>query len=144
MALHPRIIRHAQAICAARAFQVYSPARRIIMKTRIPLYALPALFFCSMAFADAPQGSIAILEPADGAVVSISEPVTIKWQAVWGPDGNHLHIYMDSRMMEIERMASGSDTIRILLRGKHQICLAIETGWHFPTGVRKCIEVTAK
>lgn len=115
------------------------------MKTRIPFLALPALLLaCGTAMAAAPQGSVTILEPADGAVVSISEPVTIKWQAVWGPDGNHLHIYMDYRMMDIERAADGSDTIRILLRGKHQICLAIETSWHFPTGVRKCIEVTAK
>lgn len=115
------------------------------MNTRIPFLALPVLLFAgSTAFAAEAQGSLTILQPADGAVVSISEPVTIAWQAVWGPDGNHLHIYMDSRMMDIERAANGSDTIRILLPGKHEICLAIETRWHFPTGVRKCIEVTAK
>lgn len=115
------------------------------MKTRIPFVTLPAMLLaCSTAFGAEPPGSISILAPADGAVVPTHEPVLIKWQAVWGKDGNHLHIYMDYRMMDIERAADGSDTIRILLPGKHKICLAIETRWHFPTGVRKCIEVTAK
>lgn len=115
------------------------------MKTRSSFFGLPLLLLaCGVALADEPQGSITILEPADGAVVSISEPVLVKWQAVLGPEGNHLHLYMDYRMMDIERAANGSDTIRILLPGTHRICLAIETSWHFPTGVRKCIEVTAK
>jgi hypothetical protein len=117
------------------------------MKTRISFLALPALLLaCSTAVADDSQnkGSITILEPADGAVVNHGDWVTVKWQAVWGRDGNHLHLYMDYRMMDIERAVDGSDTIRILLPGKHKICLAIETSWHFPTGVRKCIEVTAK
>lgn len=117
------------------------------MKTRISRFVFAALLSaCSAAFAaePQPQGSIVILEPADGAIVPTHTPVTIKWHAVWGPDGNHLHLYMDYRMMDIERAADGSDTIRILFAGKHKICLAIETSWHFPTGVRKCIEVTAK
>jgi hypothetical protein len=117
------------------------------MKTRISIVAFAVLLLaCSAAVAAAaqPKGSIVILEPADGAVVPTHAPVTIKWQAVWGPDGNHLHLYMDYRMMDIERAADGSDTIRILFAGKHKICLAIETSWHFPTGVRKCVEVTAK
>lgn len=117
------------------------------MNFRIPNTALAALLLgCTCASVAEPQaqGSIAILAPADGAVVSISEPVTIKWQANWGQDGNHLHVYLDSRRMDVEREASGSDDIRILLPGKHQICLAIETRWHFPTGVQKCIEVTAR
>lgn len=114
------------------------------MNTRISFFALPVLLACGAALADEPQGSIKILQPADGAVVSISAPVTIKWRAVWGPDGNHLHVYLDERRMDVVREPEGSDDIRILLPGKHQICLAIETRWHFPTGVRQCVEVTAK
>jgi hypothetical protein len=115
------------------------------MKNRIPYFFLPALLLaCSAASAAEPQGSITILAPADGAVVSTSQPVTIKWKAVWGPDGNHLHVYLDDRRMDVVREPEGSDDIRILLPGKHQICLAIETRWHFPTGVQKCVEVTAK
>lgn len=117
------------------------------MKTRISLFALAVLLLAGgVAFAAEPQpkGSVVILEPADGAVVYTHTPVTIKWRAVWGPDGNHLHLYMGARMMDIERAANGSDTINIMFTGKHKICLAIETRWHFPTGVRQCIEVTAK
>ncbi len=115
------------------------------MDTRASFFALPALLLAGSAtFAAEPQGSITLLAPPDGAVVSISQPVTIKWEAVWGPDGNHLHVYLDDRRMDVVREAKGSDDIRILLPGKHQICLAIETRWHSPTGVQKCIAVTAK
>ncbi len=115
------------------------------MNNRIPYFALPALLLaCAAAGAAEPQGSITLLAPAEGAVVSTSQPVTIKWEAVWGPEGNHLHVYLDARRMDVVREAKGSDDIRILLPGKHQICLAIETRGHEPTGVQKCVEVTAK
>jgi len=113
------------------------------MNSRVLHVAFPVfLFACASALAD--DGKVTILSPADGAVVSIQDKVTIRYKAVWGPHGNHLHVYLDGRRMDVVREPEGSDDIRILLPGKHQICLAIETRWHFPTGVQQCINVTAR
>jgi hypothetical protein len=113
------------------------------MITRIVSVALPVLLLAS-ASVFAAEGKITILAPADGAVVSTRDKVTVSYEADFGPNGNHLHLYLDSRRMDVVRQAKGSDDIRILLAGKHEICLEIETSWHFSTGVRQCITVTAK
>ncbi len=112
------------------------------MKIGILSASLPALLLASAAFAD--EGKITFLAPPEGAVVSIDKPVTVSYEAIFGPKGNHLHLYLDDRRMDVLRQTKGSEDIRILLPGKHEICLEIETSWHFSTGVKQCISVTAK
>lgn len=112
------------------------------MNARILSAALPLLLLASAAFAD--EGKVTILAPQDGAEVSIGKPVTVSFEAVWGPKGNHLHLYLDDHRVDVIRQPKGSEDIHIDKPGKHEICLEIETSWHFSTDVKQCVTVTAK
>ncbi len=113
------------------------------MNARILSAALPLLLLAPGAFAD--EGKITILAPQDGAEVSVDKPVTVSFEAIWGPKGNHLHLYVDNHRVDVIRQPKGSEDIHnVLMAGKHEICLEIETSWHFSTGVRQCVTVTAK
>ncbi len=91
------------------------------------------------------EGKITILSPKDGAEVDVNKPVMVSFEAVWGPKGNHLHLYLDNHRLDVIRQPKGSEDIHnVLMVGKHEICLEIETSWHFSTGVRQCVTVTAK
>jgi hypothetical protein len=112
------------------------------MNIRIFSAVIFALLASSFAWAE--DGKVTFLSPQDGAEVSIDKPVTVSFEAVWGPKGNHLHLYLDDHRVDVIRQAKGSEDIRIAKPGKHEICLEIETSWHFSTGVRQCVTVTAK
>jgi len=113
------------------------------MDTRIPLFALPVLLLVSTtALADG--GKVTFLAPADGAVVSTKDKVTVSYEAEWGPKGNHLHFYLDGHRVGILRQDKGTTDVSIPTAGKHELCLEIETSWHFSTGVKQCISVTAQ
>lgn len=115
------------------------------MNTRILFAALFAcLFACAGARADEAKGKITILSPADGTVVNAGDKVTVSYDADMGPKGNHLHLYLDSHRVDVLRQPKGTGEVHILMAGKHEICLEIETSWHFSTDVRQCINVTAK
>lgn len=112
------------------------------MNIRILSVAVPALLLASTALAD--EGKVTVLSPQNGAEVSVNKPVTVSFEAVWGPKGNHLHLYLDDHRVDVIRQAKGSEDIVIPMVGKHEICLEIETSWHFSTGVKQCVTVTAK
>lgn len=113
------------------------------MNTRILFVALPALLLaCVSAFAA--DGKVTILSPADGAVVSTKDKVTISYEAEMGSKGNHLHLYLDGRRVEVLRQAKGTADMSVPMAGKHEVCLEIETSWHFSTDVKQCIHVTAQ
>jgi hypothetical protein len=113
------------------------------MDNRFLCYALPAFLFVSAA-ALADEGKVTFLAPVDGAVVNTKDKVTVFYEAELGPKGNHLHLYLDGHRVDVLRQTKGSADIDIKKAGKHEICLEIETSWHFSTDVRKCISVTAQ
>ena len=113
------------------------------MEIRFLFFALPAFLFVSSA-ALAADGKVTILAPADGAVVSTKDKVTVSYEAEWGPKGNHLHFYLDGHRVGILRQDKGTTDVSIPTAGKHELCLEIETSWHFSTGVKQCISVTAQ
>lgn len=112
------------------------------MNTRILSAALFSLLLIPPALAE--EGKVTLLSPLEGAEVSIDKPITVSFEAVWGPKGNHLHLYLDDHRVDVIRQNKGSEDIRIAKPGKHEICLEIESSWHFSTGVKQCVTVTAK
>ena len=84
------------------------------------------------------------LAPADGAMVSTKDKVTVSYEAELGPKGNHLHLYLDGHRVDVLRQTKGTTDVSIPKPGKHELCLEIETSWHFSTDVRQCISVTAQ
>lgn len=100
------------------------------------------LLVSSAAFAA--DGSVTITSPADGAMISAGAKTKLVYEAVAGPGGDHLHLNVDGKRMDVLRQLKGSAEVDPLSPGKHQICLVINTKAHVPVSAEKCITVTAK
>jgi len=90
------------------------------------------------------DGSIMISSPANGAIVSSNSKVSITYAAMLGPTGDHLHLYVDGKRVDVLREIKGSTSIDALPAGKHHICLTVNTSSHAPTGVETCVDVTSQ
>lgn len=101
-----------------------------------------SLFGPCVAFAGA--GGVTITSPADGVTVSSQDKIRLSYEAIPGPDGDHLHLNVDGKRMDVIRPLRGTTEVDPLAPGKHQICLVVNTKAHVPTGVEKCISVTSK
>jgi hypothetical protein len=109
-----------------------------IMKTAIFAFLLGS----SLAFAD--SGKVTISSPADGAMVDSKDTIKLNYEAVPGPDGDHLHLNVDGKRVDVVHQLKGTAEVGPLAPGKHQICLAVNTKGHVPTGVEGCVNVTSK
>ena len=92
----------------------------------------------------AAEGKVTISSPADGATVSSTAKTTLSYEAMLGPDGDHLHLNVDGKRVDVVRETKGTAEVGPLSPGKHEICLAVNTKSHVPTGVQGCVNVTAK
>jgi hypothetical protein len=97
---------------------------------------------CVQAFAAG--GKITINSPANGAMVSAKDNVVVNYDAMLGPGGDHLHLYVDGDRIDVLRQLKGSADLDALAPGKHKICLAENTKSHVATGVETCVDVTAQ
>jgi hypothetical protein len=96
----------------------------------------------SLAFAA--EGKVTISSPADGAMVSSKDPVKLSYDAVPGPGGDHLHLNVDGKRIDVIHQLKGTAEVPALAPGQHKICLAVNTTGHVPTGVEGCVNVTSK
>jgi hypothetical protein len=92
----------------------------------------------------AADGKVTISSPADGATVSSASGFKLTYDAVLGPDGNHMHLNVDGKRVDVVRETKGTVDVDALPPGVHEICLAVNTSSHVPTGVQGCINVTSK
>jgi hypothetical protein len=106
------------------------------------LIALVLAIGCAQAFAA--DGKITINFPADGAMLSAKDKLTVSYDAVLGPAGNHLHLYVDGERIDVLRQLKGSTELEPMTPGIHHICLAENTKSHVATGPETCIDVTAQ
>ena len=100
------------------------------------------LFGSSMAFAA--SGKVTITSPTDGAMVGSSNNIKLSYEVVPGPEGDHLHLNVDGKRVDVLRQLKGTTEIGSLAPGKHQICIAVNTRDHVPTGVEGCVNITSK
>ena len=100
------------------------------------------IFLSNLAFAEA--GKVTIMSPMNGAMVDSNNKTELKYDAVPGPDGDHLHLNVDGKRVDVIHQLKGSVMVDALPPGKHHICLAVNTKGHVPTGVEGCIDVTSK
>jgi hypothetical protein len=101
------------------------------------------LLACSgSAFAEA--GKITISAPANDSTVSQNDDVEITYEAILGPNGDHLHLYLDNKRIDVLHQLKGKADVGMIPAGSHKICLAENTSSHVPTGVETCINVTSK
>jgi len=92
----------------------------------------------------AADSKVTISSPANGAVVSKDVNVELNYAAVPGPEGDHLHLYLDEKRIDILHPMKGTADVGMLDPGKHHICLTVNTRGHAPTGAEACIDVMSK
>lgn len=113
------------------------------MNGRIMKSAVVVLFLGS-GIAFAASGKVTISAPADGAMFGAKDMVKLNYEAETGPDGDHLHLNVDGKRVDVIHQLKGSTEIGPLAPGKHQICLAVNTKGHVPTGAEGCVNISAK
>jgi len=110
------------------------------MNHRILVPLAVALFY-GAATALAAEGKVTITS------VTPKEPyakdkISLQYEAVAGQSGNHLHLNVDGKRVDVIRELKGTATVDPLPSGKHHICLAENTASHVPTGVESCVDVS--
>lgn len=101
-------------------------------------------FLLSSANALAIDGKVVILSPQSGTTVSQHDKIVLNYEATPGPDGDHLHLNIDGKRVDVIHPMKGTAEVGTLLPGKHHICLAVNTRGHVPTGVEGCTDLTSK
>ena len=113
------------------------------MNTRI----LAPLFYASLLVSTcalAADGKVTILSPANDAMVSTDAKVELSYEATPGSDGDHLHLYLDGKRIDVIHPMKGTAEVGMLKPGKHHICMTVNAKGHAPVSPETCIDVTAK
>lgn len=92
----------------------------------------------------AADGKVTISAPSDGAAIVANKGFPLTYEADPGYGGDHLHLNVDGKRMDVIRELKGTIEVEPLSPGKHQVCLTVNTKGHVPTGAETCINVTAK
>lgn len=90
----------------------------------------------------AAAASVTIHSPADGATLDAMEQNKVDYEVVPGPDGDHVHFYVDGAETAILRQLKGSHTLETLTPGAHELCIKVVNRNHTPIGVEQCLNVT--
>ena len=110
------------------------------MKTALAL----ALLIPQLALA---AGSITILSPKEGATLPSGSGDKLEYNVTLGPDGNHLHVYVDNQDPIVDRNVSGcpcSIDLPDLSPGKHVIFVKEATAGHVLTGLQTKVSFDVK
>ncbi|WP_435627817.1 hypothetical protein [Candidatus Ferrigenium straubiae] len=105
-----------------------------------------ALMLTSLAAlpAAAAEAKIDIISPADGSKIKAGMPSQLAYEVTLGGGADHAHLYVDGKMAGLLRQKKGSHTLDPLTPGMHGICARLVDKNHTPTGMERCIEVTAE
>ena len=92
-------------------------------------------------------GSISIVSPKDGAELMSGSGNNLEYNVELSPNGNHLHVYVDSQKPIIARSVSDcpcSVELPDLSAGPHKIVIKEATSSHDMTGVEASVSFTVK
>ena len=117
-------------------------SRKIFFSAFIASIFVASLLLSSVVFSE--DGKVNISSPANGATFNKTDNVELMYDALPGPDGDHLHLNVDGKRVDVIHSLKGKTSVGMLNPGKHHICLAVNTKSHVPTGVEACIDVTSK
>lgn len=99
---------------------------------------IAAAFACGSALAAEGKVTISSVMPKDPYD---KDKITLTYDAVPGPNGDHLHLNVDGKRIDVIRELKGSTTFGPLSSGEHKVCLAVNTASHVPTGTESCVTV---
>ncbi len=105
--------------------------------------AVPFLVLASAALAEG-TASVKIVSPADGAKLDAMAQNAIAYEVNPGPNGDHIHLYVDGDETALLRKLKGSHTLDALTPGDHRICIKVVNKNHTPVGAEGCIKVTVQ
>lgn len=89
----------------------------------------------------AQNASVKISSPADGALLDAMTQNKLAYEVVPGPNGDHVHLYVDKKEAAILRQLKGSYALATLSPGRHDICVKVVDKGHTPIGVEQCVKV---
>jgi hypothetical protein len=111
------------------------------------LVGLVLIAFAGPVLAADSAGSITIISPANGAVLSSGSGNKLEFNVHFSPNGNHVHIYVDDQNPIVFRDAGHcpcTADLPELSPGKHTIVVKEATVSHALTGVQGSTVVTVK
>jgi len=82
-----------------------------------------------------------ITAPSDGEILDVMDQNKIAYDVEPGPDGDHVHVYIDDEEVGILRQLTGSYTFESLPEGEHELCIKVVNRAHVPIGVEDCVNV---
>lgn len=104
----------------------------------VPL-VFASIFGAASAFAAEGKVTISSVMPKEPYD---KDKITLTYEAETGPTGDHLHLNVDGKRVDVIRPLKGTTTFGPLPSGKHHVCLAVNTAAHVATGVESCVDVT--
>ncbi len=108
-------------------------------KTFVPLVLAGLFAAAASVFATDAKVTITSVSPKEPYN---KDKITLQYEAVVAETGNHLHLNVDGKRVDVIRQLKGTATLDPLPSGKHHICLAENTPSHVATGVEGCVDVT--
>jgi len=116
----------------------------VVMKFAHTLFLVLTLALIPGMVVIAAEPSVTILSPVEGATLDLMEQNQVEYTVVPGPDGHHVHFYVDGSETAILRQLAGSHTLGSLAEGKHELCIKVVNRNHTPIGLENCINVTVE
>lgn len=100
-------------------------------------------FFLSsyVSVALAADASVTISSPIDGAKISRKSKIEVSYEVIPGPNGDHVHLYVDEKEAVVIRKLKSNYTVEPLDPGKHAICIKIVNKGHTPIGSQACTNI---
>lgn len=121
------------------AIEFISKSKEQLMKTITRSVMAIAIGFSIGTSYAADAGSISIITPSDGAVVQGNTISKLIYRVKLGPQGNHLHVYVDDQKPIVDREVTGCPCavdLPPLSPGKHIIIVKEARADHSLTGLQ--------
>jgi hypothetical protein len=103
---------------------------------------LGAVLLATAQLGFAQGGSVKITSPAEGSKLDAMAQNKVDYEVIPGPNGDHVHLYVDNKEAAILRQLKGSYTLAALLPGAHDICVKVVNKGHTPIGLEQCVKVS--
>ncbi len=105
-----------------------------------PILGAALLAYAQIGFAQ--NTSVKITSPADGTKLDAMAENKVVYEVMPGPQGDHVHLYVDNKEAAILRQLKGSHALATLSPGQHDICVKVVNKGHTPIGLEQCVKVT--
>lgn len=107
----------------------------------IKFLAYLLVFLLPAAAARSEEGKVTILAPEAGAVLTGTGAHQLQYNVAPGPNGEHIHVYVDDKEVGVLRTLKGSYPLEGLASGARTICIKVVNKAHTPVGVDGCVKV---